>query len=40
MKKDRKTNNMVRGTAVAVCVLALGAGAMSYFTDYKSADTT
>lgn len=40
MKKDRKTTNVVRGTAVAVCVLALGAGAMSYFTDYKSADTT
>ena len=40
-KKENKGNQkVVRGTAVALCVAALGMGAMSYFTDYKSADTT
>ena len=33
-------NRLIRGTALAVCIAALGIGAISYFTDYKSADTT
>lgn len=45
MNKNRKetgkgSKRVVRGTAVALCITALGMGAMSYFTDYKSADTT
>lgn len=46
MKKNKtetqKTNKnrLIRGTALAVCIAALGIGAISYFTDYKSADTT
>lgn len=37
MKNENK-KRVVRGTAVALCVSALGFGAMSYFTDYTSRD--
>lgn len=46
MKKNKtetqkmNKNRLIRGTALAVCIAALGIGAISYFTDYKSADTT
>lgn len=39
MRNENKTNNkkkVVRGASVALCVAALGMGAMSYFTDYKT----
>ena len=37
--KTNKTH-VIRGASIALCVAALGMGAMSYFTDWKEADTT
>lgn len=37
--KTNKTH-AIRGASIALCVAVLGMGAMSYFTDWKEADTT